>query len=54
MVFAKTPSAKEVLQSHWDKFEKKYEAVVEGRLPSASGTLESHLDESNPHHAHLS
>lgn len=50
MVFAKTPSAKEVLQSHWDKFEKKYEAVVEGRLPSASGKLESHLDESNPHH----
>jgi len=50
MVFAKTAPAKEVLQSHWDKFEKKYEAVVEGRLPKESGKLESDLDESNPHH----
>jgi len=50
MVFAKTAPAKEVLQSHWDKFEKKYEAVVEGRLPKESGRFESDLDESNPHH----
>ena len=50
MVFAKTAPAKEVLQSHWDKFEKKYEAVVEGRMAWASGNLESDLDESNPHH----
>ena len=50
MVFAKTAPAKEVLQSHWDKFEKKYEAVVEGRMPKESGKLESDLDESNPHH----
>jgi len=48
MVFAKTPETKESLQSNWDKFEKKYEAVVEGRLPKDSGTLESDLDESNP------
>ena len=48
MVFAKTPETKESLQSNWDKFEKKYEAVVEGRLPKESGTLESDLDESNP------
>jgi len=50
MVFAKTAPAKEVLQSNWDKFEKKYEAAVEGRMPKESGKLESALDESNPHH----
>ena len=50
MVFAKTAAAKEALQSHWDSFEKKYEAVVEGRLPRPEGTLESDLDETNPHH----
>ena len=50
MVFAKTAPAKEVLQSHWDKFEKRYEAVVEGRMPKESGKLKSDLDESNPHH----
>jgi 23S rRNA pseudouridine1911/1915/1917 synthase len=50
MVFAKTAPAKEVLQSNWDKFEKKYEAVVEGRMPKESGKLESDLDETNPHH----
>ena len=50
MVFAKNAPAKEVLQSNWDKYEKKYEAVVEGRMPKESGKLESDLDESNPHH----
>ena len=50
MVFAKTAPAKEVLQSNWDKFEKRYEAVVEGALPSQEGVLKSDLDESNPHH----
>ena len=48
MVFAKTPETKEILQSRWDQFEKKYEAVVEGRPPQDAGTLESDLDESNP------
>ena len=50
MVFAKTAPTKEVLQSNWDTFEKRYEAVVEGRLPAQAGVLESDLDESNPHH----
>lgn len=50
MVFAKTAPAKEVLQSNWDTFEKRYEAVVEGRLPAPQGLWESDLDESNPHH----
>jgi 23S rRNA pseudouridine1911/1915/1917 synthase len=36
------------LQGAWDQFEKRYEAVIEGRLPRAEGTLESDLDETNP------
>ena len=47
MVFAKTPEAKEALQSGWDDVEKKYEAVVEGRLAEPRGTFECHLDERN-------
>ncbi len=49
MVFAKTPLVKETLQKSWDTFEKRYEAVVEGRLAAESGTFESDLDESNPY-----
>jgi 23S rRNA pseudouridine1911/1915/1917 synthase len=49
MVFAKTPQAKEHLQTGWDAAEKRYEAVVEGRLPQPAGVLESDLDERNPH-----
>lgn len=48
MVFAKTPAAKEILQGAWDTFEKRYQAVVEGRLRSPRGTFESDLDETNP------
>ncbi len=48
MIFAKTARAKETLQAGWDKAEKRYEAVVEGRLPEDSGTLESDLNETNP------
>jgi len=49
MVFAKTPEVKEALQRDWDTFEKRYEAVVEGRLPAEQGTFESDLDETNPY-----
>lgn len=48
MVFAKTPEAKEALQTGWDQAEKVYEAVVEGRLRDDAGTFESDLDETNP------
>ena len=48
MVFAKTPQAKEALQTGWDQAEKIYEAVVEGRLPKDEGVFESDLDETNP------
>jgi len=49
MVFAKTPQAKVALQTGWDKNEKRYQAVVEGRLPKEKGTIESDLNESNPY-----
>ena len=48
MVFAKTPEAKEALQSGWEHIQKTYEAVVEGRLAEKTGTFSSHLDERNP------
>ncbi len=48
MVFAKTPEAKDALQTGWERAEKTYQAVVEGRLPEESGTFSSHLDESSP------
>jgi len=48
MVFAKTEAAKAALQGGWEEFEKRYEAVTEGRLKGDKGTFESHLDETNP------
>ncbi|MEI6034787.1 MAG: RluA family pseudouridine synthase [Verrucomicrobiae bacterium] len=45
MVFAKTPEAKEFLQSHWEAVEKHYEAVVEGHLKNHEGVFECDLDE---------
>jgi 23S rRNA pseudouridine1911/1915/1917 synthase len=48
MLFAKTPEAKEILQSGWDKAEKKYEAVAEGKMAKDEGTFESDLNETNP------
>lgn len=48
MVFAKTPDAKSALQGGWDDVEKRYEAVVEGRLSAREGTFESDLDETDP------
>ena len=48
MVFAKTPQAKGLLQTGWDQAEKRYQAVVEGSLPSDKGTFRSYLDETNP------
>jgi len=48
MVFAKTPEAKGILQTGWDKAEKRYQAVVEGLLPDDQGTFQSWLDETSP------
>lgn len=48
MVFAKTLEAKEKILETWDTTEKKYEAIIEGRLPQEKGTFECYLDEGNP------
>ena len=48
MVFAKTETAKRVLQAEWEKTAKQYLAVVEGHPPAAVGVLSSNLDESSP------
>ncbi len=48
MVFAKTEEAKRTLQAGWEQVTKRYEAVVEGRLPTGEGILESDLDETSP------
>ena len=49
MVFAKTPEAKEILQSNWEAAEKRYFAVAEGQLPAESGIFKSYLDETSPY-----
>jgi 23S rRNA pseudouridine1911/1915/1917 synthase len=53
MVFAKTETAKRILQRNWDQCEKRYFAVVEGGLPKPKGTFRSYLDESNPAKVHV-
>ena len=48
MVFAKTAAAKETLQAGWEAAEKRYLAVVEGKLPAGKGVFSSYLDETSP------
>jgi len=48
MVFAKSETAKRVLQESWHDAEKHYLAVVEGSPPAEQGVLSSHLDENGP------
>lgn len=47
VIFAKTEAAKFSLQDQWDKTEKKYLAVVYGRLPEKSGVITSLLAENS-------
>lgn len=49
LLFAKTEEAKEALQTDWHTFEKRYLALVEGKVPANQGTLRAHIDESQPH-----
>lgn len=48
MVFARTEPIKRALQGAWRQAEKKYLAVTDGVPPQDTGTLRSHLDETNP------
>jgi tRNA pseudouridine32 synthase/23S rRNA pseudouridine746 synthase/23S rRNA pseudouridine1911/1915/1917 synthase len=45
VVFAKTEIAKRFLQDEWPKFQKKYVAVVHGRLGEKEGMITSYLAE---------
>jgi len=54
MVFAKTPEAKEALQQDWDAVDKRYEAVVEGKMPAQKGKLACYLDEQSPFKVYVS
>ncbi len=49
LVFAKTSEAKEYLQERWEGTEKKYLAVVHGRLAKKTGTFSSYLAENKAH-----
>jgi len=49
VIFAKTEAAKNCLQDQWDKTEKKYLAVVYGKLPEKSGVITSYLTENAAH-----
>ncbi len=49
MVFARTETVKRALQKDWPRAEKKYLAVTDGAPAEDSGTLRSHLDETDPY-----
>jgi len=49
LVFAKTETAKRFLQDEWQKFSKKYYAVVHGILPKKEDILTSNLMENKAH-----
>jgi 23S rRNA pseudouridine1911/1915/1917 synthase len=49
VLFAKTEAAKNRLQDQWDTTEKKYLAVVYGKLPERSGSISSYLTENAAH-----
>ena len=49
VVFAKDAKTKTYLQNNWDKFDKQYVAVVEGRINDNKGILKSYLMETKTH-----
>lgn len=49
LVFAKSEAAKFRLQNEWPETEKKYLAIVHGRMPKSADTLTSHLAENRAH-----
>ena len=49
LVFARTHEAKDFLQERWDEAEKRYVAVVHGKLPNKEGTITSYLAENQAH-----
>lgn len=49
LVFAKTNMAKTTLQRQWKDAEKKYVAVVHGKIEDSTGTITSYLTENASH-----
>lgn len=49
LVFARSFQAKAYLQENWDRFEKKYLAVVCGAMPDEEGVFSSYLIENSAH-----
>jgi len=49
LVLAKSEETKNWLQENWARMEKRYHAIVEGKLPADSGTLKGFIDETQPH-----
>jgi RluA family pseudouridine synthase len=49
LIFAKTMEAKLYLQQHWDNTEKKYLAVVHGRMEKETESISTYLAENNAH-----
>jgi len=49
LVFAKSEKAKRFLQDEWERFKKKYYAVVHGVLPEKEGIISSYLAENEAH-----
>ena len=49
IVFAKNEKAKRYLQEEWQGFEKKYYALVHGKMPDKEGVITSYLAENNIH-----
>ena len=47
LIFAKDHDVKHKLQDNWDKVEKRYYAIVEGKPPEDSGTVISYLQENS-------
>ena len=56
VLFAKREEIKDILQNNWDIYaiERKYVAVVEGKLKKKEDTLKNHLMENSSHHVYVS
>jgi len=53
LVFAKTVEAKLALQGGWEETEKRYLAVVKGKLERPTDTITSYLAENTAHHVYV-
>ena len=49
VVFAKDEKTKFFLQDNWDRFKRRYVAVVNGKVKNKSGVLKSYLQETKTH-----